>query len=157
MAVSAETSRSPRMISVIRFDGTPSAFASARALISSGTRYSSRSTSPGWVRTRAMINSSMIIHDRYIFRTFGRPSKAHPPLPVDPDTVLTCAVALQGFELVAGRRSQIGKSRRSIEHIELAQRHRLECAPAGRTITVPKKSFGCPVGKAPDHALVCVT
>ena len=47
--MSAVTSRSPRMISVIRFGGTPRSFAIARAERPSGVRYSSRSTSPGWV------------------------------------------------------------------------------------------------------------
>src|ERR1043166_6151839 len=40
------------MISVRRLAGTPSTFAKALADRPSGTRYSSRKTSPGWVRRR---------------------------------------------------------------------------------------------------------
>jgi len=99
----------------------------------------------------------MIIHDRNVFRPFGRPSKAHPPLPVDADTVLTCAITLQGFELIARRGPQIGKPGCSIEHVELAQRYGLKRAPPTRADAVPEETFGAPVGKAPDHVSICVT
>src|SRR3954468_2692466 len=155
MAVSAETSRSPRMISVMRFAGTPSDFASARALIPSGTRYSSRNTSPGWVRRRA-ISSSMIVHNLYICRSVGRPSEANPPLTIDADTPLPFPIAFQSFETVTRWRPKIVQPGRCFDYVQLSHGRRFEPAPCRRTNVVGKQPFRSPVRKAPDHDLLCV-
>src|SRR5262245_15300453 len=111
------------MISVMRFAGTPSAFASARAERPRGTRNSSRRTSPGWVRMRAMLPRSMIVHDLDALRSVRRPAETDAPLPVDPDAELASAVALEGLKLIAGWRAQLIESHRSVQHIKLACRH----------------------------------
>jgi hypothetical protein len=43
----------------------------------------------------------VVIHNFNLMRAVFTPNKAQPPLVVDADAVLTLAVILQGFELVA--------------------------------------------------------
>jgi hypothetical protein len=82
----------------------------------------------------------MIVHDDNVFGPIGRPPKTQAPLPIDPNAMLTDAVALQTFELVPGRRAQIRKPRRRVEHVQLARSHRLDRPPPGRTNPVPKEA-----------------
>lgn len=48
------------------------------------------------------------------------PDKAHSPLVVDPDAMLTLTVAFQRFETIGGRHPQIFQSARVVEHTQLA-------------------------------------
>src|SRR5262249_9288748 len=144
------------MISVIRFAGTPSNFASARAERPSGRRYSSRSTSPGCVRTRGMLVSSMIVYDLDVLGPFRRPAKADSPLSIDPDAILTFAIALERFKMIAWRRPQVVESHGSVDHIELSLRDCLERPPSRRADAVAEEPFGCPIGEAPDHVELSV-
>jgi hypothetical protein len=52
---------------------------------------------------------SMIIRDLNIFGSSVRPSEADPILIIDPNRVLAFSVPLQCFQLVVGRRPQIGQ------------------------------------------------
>src|SRR5262245_343176 len=110
------------MISVMRFAGTPSAFAKVRAERSRGMRNSSRRISPGWVRIRAMSPHSMIVDDLDVFWPVWRPAETDAPLPVDPDAELAPAVALERLKLIPRWRAQLVEAHRRIEHIKLARR-----------------------------------
>jgi hypothetical protein len=56
----------------------------------------------------------MIIHDLYIFRTSGRPAKAHPKRVVHSDTVLPGAIPLELFKPVAWWDTEISDSPRDL-------------------------------------------
>src|SRR5262245_57975866 len=145
------------MISVMRFAGTLSAFASERAERPRGTRNSSRRTSPGWVRMRAMSPRSMIVHDLDAFRSVRRPAETDAPLPVDPNTELASAVAFERLELIARWRTQVIEPHRRVQHIELAFRHGLKGPPVRRADTVAEEPLSRPVSEAPDHGPICDT
>jgi hypothetical protein len=49
----------------------------------------------------------MVVHDLDVFRTLHSPAKTDAELIVDAHAVLSAAIAMQGFEPVSGRRSQI--------------------------------------------------
>ncbi len=63
----------------------------------------------------------MVIHDFYIPDMPFAPLKTYPPLGVDADTVLTGAVALQGFQAVTRRYAQVCQTLRPVQHRQLAQ------------------------------------
>ena len=52
----------------------------------------------------------MIIHDFNVYGAGTSPTETHPKLVVDPDAVLSRAVALQCFQPVAWRHSEIVKA-----------------------------------------------
>src|SRR5262249_36604980 len=91
----------------IRVRGKPQALARAPADIFSGTRNSSRKTSPGCMGLSflAIVTLSllMVVHDLDLRGAFRCPDKAHPELVVDPDRVLSLAIAGQRLETVAWR------------------------------------------------------
>jgi hypothetical protein len=53
------------------------------------------------------------------------PPEADPPLPVDPDAILTAPPAFQSLEPIAGRHAQVGQRSRLVQHAQLAQGERL--------------------------------
>jgi hypothetical protein len=70
---------------------------------------SSRSTSPGWLRTRPTLTPlAIVVDDLDIFGAI-LPGEPDPPLIVDPDRILTgtVAVAVEGFQPVARRLTQV--------------------------------------------------
>src|SRR5205823_13447510 len=79
-----------------------------------GFRNSSPSTSPGWVVTRLGVATPLVVVDDFdMFRTLLGPGETDAPLIVDPDRVLTAAVASQAFQpgLPAERASRQGRGR----------------------------------------------
>ena len=56
------------------------------------------------------------------------PHKAHAPLLVDTDAVLTFAIALERFELIARWHGQVTESRRRVELLEFLARTLLNLA-----------------------------
>jgi len=48
----------------------------------------------------------VIVHDFNVFWAFARPAKADSELAIDPNAVLTCAIAPECFKAIARRRSQ---------------------------------------------------
>src|SRR5918996_3516837 len=106
----------------IRVAGTRSASASALADSPSGCMNSSRRTSPGCVRMRpSRLPLSVIVDDLDILGTLP-PHETDPPLIIDPDRVLTGAIALQSFETIAGRQAQVLQARGRVQHVQLAGR-----------------------------------
>ncbi len=49
----------------------------------------------------------MVIDDLDVLGARIGPAKADPELVVDPDAVLSCPVALEGFQMVSGRNAQV--------------------------------------------------
>ena len=62
----------------------------------------------------------MIVHDLDGIRSGVGPDEAHPPLIVDANAVLPFAIALQGFQSVRGRNSQVIEPRGRVEYGQLA-------------------------------------
>jgi len=58
----------------------------------------------------------VIIHDLYVMRVAFSPSKTNAPLVIDPDAVLSRAVAGKGLQSVARRDPQRNQIRRRINH-----------------------------------------
>ena len=113
-AVSAVMPRLPCTISLIRRGGTPIATATRCWVIPSGSMYSSRRISPGWIGSivGAVISSpllSVVVHDLDIFWARCRPAEADSPLVVDADAVGVRSVALSFSSRLPGgtRRSPI--------------------------------------------------
>src|SRR6267154_2445269 len=117
-AVSAVMPVCSLAIRSIRVRGKPQALARAPADIFSGTRNSSRRTSPGCMGLSflAIAASSLgVVHNLDLRRAFRRPKKAHPELVVDPDRVLSLAIARQRLKTVAWRRPQVAEIARGVE------------------------------------------
>ncbi len=60
----------------------------------------------------------MIVSDFDVHSSLIGPAKAHSPLVVDPDAILACPVATQGFQPVGRGNSKIGQSRRCDHPLE---------------------------------------
>src|SRR5689334_25282868 len=96
----------------IRVRGKPHTLASAPADILSGTRNSSRRTSPGCIGLSFLVIAAsllMVVHDFDLRRAFRRPNEAHPELVVATDRVLSLAIPRKRFKAIAGRRPQIAE------------------------------------------------
>src|SRR4051794_10490383 len=138
-AVSAVTERSPFTIAPMRVAGTRNDIASAFTDRPSGTRNSSASTSPGCVVTRFGVPEFLMIVDDFdMGRTLLGPIEAYAPLVVDPDRMLTAAVARQRFNPVRGRCPQVVKPAGAIEHVKLSQRLFFDGAEAFHEIANPE-------------------
>src|SRR5690606_5677369 len=94
----------------MRGAGTARALASALALMPSGTRKSSRRTSPGWIGRMPFLyiscRSSVVVHDRHLLGTARSPAKADPGRVVDADGVLPLPFAPQRSQPIARGRSK---------------------------------------------------
>ena len=64
----------------------------------------------------------MIVDDLDVVGIAVTPTKANPPLVVDPDAVLSFAVASQGLQSIAGRCLQIAETARAVDLGQLAVR-----------------------------------
>jgi hypothetical protein len=65
----------------------------------------------------------VVVHDLGIGRSFCRPDQAHSKLIVDPDRVLSLAIARQRFQAVAWRRPKVAQIIRSVEIAQFLARH----------------------------------
>jgi hypothetical protein len=63
----------------------------------------------------------MIVHYFYVIGVVIMPDEANPELIVNPDTVLSRPVPLEGFQAITGRTPQILQIFRSIQDQELSQ------------------------------------
>ena len=81
------------------------------------------------------------------------PDKANPPLLIDANTVLPFAIALQGFQLVAGWNLQAGQLRRGVQLQELASGHPFDVFKPGHHLAA-KKRLGVKASEGADH--VCI-
>ncbi len=67
----------------------------------------------------------MIIYNFHVVRVTFLPFKANPPLIIDPNTVLTQAVAFQFFQTISRRDTQVLQDHSPIEHSQFTQRYLL--------------------------------
>src|SRR5262249_13312373 len=121
----------------------------------SGTRNSSRSTSPGCTGPRGssvMPGSLVIIGNLNLFRVTAGPHKADPKLVIDPDRVLSGAGMLQRLEAITWRSSQVTQLPSGVQHHQLAPRHpdRIRGIPLA-WILPEKDRLGIFVLEAPDR------
>src|SRR5262249_13659230 len=117
-------------------------------------RNSSPSTSPGCVVTRLGVAIFLVVVDDFdIGWTLLRPDKADAPLIVDADRMLPAAIPCQRFEAGAGRRAQIRKDARVVEHIKLAQSLILDAREPLNESPHPQ-ALGGSVTERLDHALI---
>jgi len=95
----------------------------------------------------------VVVHDLDVVRIAAVPSEADPPLVVDPDAVLACAIAAQPFQAVSRRHAKIVQPRRGIQHPELSQSHLLNpCSEPANRPTV-EEPLGFPISEALDHGI----
>src|SRR5205807_7404443 len=138
----------------IRVRGKPQALARAPADIFSGTRNSSRRTSPGCMGLSFLAiaaSSLVVVHNLDLRRAVRRPNKAHPELVVDPDRVLSLAVARQRLETVAWRRPQVVEIVRGVEVTQLPARHLDQIGWKTLCTFAVENGLGGLVPEAPDH------
>ena len=92
----------------------------------------------------------MVINNLNVVGISTTPYKADAPLIVDPDAVLSPAIASECLEPVAGRRPEIREPGRRVEHVQLAERHGFDRSEYGRR-SAAVQHLGSPVFERPDH------
>jgi hypothetical protein len=99
----------------------------------------------------------MIIDNLNVFRAVIGPAEYDPPLVIDADRMRANAVALQGFESVAGRRREIAERACIIELHQLAPS---DVGDRGReAFWYPPQvmhRLGELALEAPDHVALCI-
>lgn len=93
----------------------------------------------------------MVIDEFHVEGIAVAPPKAHPPLVVHPDTVLTGAPARKLLELIAWRHPQVVEGFGRVHHNELPQSRPLQVWRPAPNSLASKQPFGVPIGKAPNH------
>jgi len=92
----------------------------------------------------------MVVEDFHVLGRAFPPDKADPPLVVDPDAVLTPAVAFQGFQPVPRRHLEILKGLGRVDHLQLPARNRFNRPepPDGLPL---KQPLGVLAAEGADH------
>jgi hypothetical protein len=57
----------------------------------------------------------MIVDDLNVMRVATLPAEADPPLPIDPNAILSLPIAVQRFQLIAGRNAQLNQVCRRVK------------------------------------------
>jgi hypothetical protein len=89
----------------------------------------------------------MKIHNFDLMGVTVAPHKTDPPLIIDADAVLTSTIAMEHFQPLAGRRTQVRQLDRGIEHVELPQGRALDIRPEPFDPPPPIQGFRQVVGK----------
>ena len=127
-AVSAVTRRSPRTTLLRRFADMPSRLSASACWRPRDFRNSSSSISPGEMARPNRPGPLMTVFDSDIVGIAILPTKSHPVLIADPNSVLFGPVTAQQFQAIAGRDSQIVEpSRRRSGPEDPARGHGLAC------------------------------
>jgi hypothetical protein len=92
------------------------------------------------------------VHDLNVVGIAASPDEADAPLVIDANTVLAPAIALEGYQLVAGRGLQVFKDASPMQIEQLPAGRALECPEApdrhvveqGRCVLAPER---------PDHEI----
>jgi hypothetical protein len=95
----------------------------------------------------------MIIHDLNVIRVCFSPNKAETPLIVDPDAVLSSSIAVQQFQPISRRSSQVPQLHGAIQLPELSTGNLLDSAKAANRLPTVK-TFGLRTAERPDHQLI---
>jgi hypothetical protein len=92
----------------------------------------------------------VIVHNFNLIRAVFTPNKAHTPLVVDADAVLSLAIALERFELIARWYAKAGQISSRVKLQKLAPSHPLD-VPEPRHRPALKKRLGVSAGKRMNH------
>src|SRR5579872_4215647 len=91
------------------------------------------------------IQDSVIVRNLNVARVALFPVKADPPLIVHTDAVLSCAVAVQFFQPIPRRHTQVVERIRGVQQQQLAQRGTLHWTRYSLYPFAKEQSFGFPV------------
>lgn len=94
----------------------------------------------------------MVVGNLDIGRACGSPVEADSPLVVDTNAVLSFSVAMESFESIPGRRSEVIDGFGSIENQQLAVRGPLQGGSELSYMVPFPDVFGAFVCERPDHA-----
>ena len=94
----------------------------------------------------------MIVHDLDIVRVSARPTEAEPPLVIDPDAVLTCAISQQFFEPIRRWHHQISKRGCCIQNPEFPKSGALQIGREPRDPLALEQLFRVLAPEAADHS-----
>jgi hypothetical protein len=92
----------------------------------------------------------MIVRGLHLVRVAVTPNETNAPLVVDADAMLARAVAAKRFQVIPGRRRQIGEAVRRIELAELSQRYSFNALEASYGLSLVEM-LGLARSKGPDH------
>jgi hypothetical protein len=96
---------------------------------------------------------SVIVNDLDLLRAGGCPHEADAPLVIDTDAVLTSPSALQRFQTVPRRDTELSKCDGGAELTELAQCRALDPrVERSDSLSIPQP-FRVAVGERPDHEI----
>lgn len=95
----------------------------------------------------------MVVHDFDLVRPVRLPAEANAPLVVDADGVSAFAVALEGFQTVSRRHSELQQIRDGVELGKLPQGGTLDVRRKSTDFLPPEQPGGVVAGKGTDHAL----
>ncbi len=93
----------------------------------------------------------MVVNDLDVVRIAIRPAKANPPLVVDPDTVLSSAVALELLEPVPWRHTEVVQGLGGVHGHQLPQHHASEVGRISADRLSVEETGGVAVAEALDH------
>jgi hypothetical protein len=93
----------------------------------------------------------VVIDDFDIGCSSIRPNETNPPAIIDPDAVLSGAIAPQRFQTIAWWNPQILKHTRLIEHTQLSQCDRLHIDRQFATASASPDQSGFRISKTVDH------
>ena len=93
----------------------------------------------------------MVIHNFNVPCIRALPAEADTPLVIDANAVLAFALALQGFESIAGRYTQIVEAPGLIQQKEFPSRDPLNLRRQPPRGLIRKQSLGLRVGEAAYH------
>ena len=94
----------------------------------------------------------MVVDDLDVVRVAVPPAEANAPSVIDAYTVLPTPIALERFQSVPWRDSQIVKALGSIQLDKFAQHDPLEGGREAAPGCAGEEALGLAVGEAPDHA-----
>src|SRR5258708_33317895 len=114
--------RFPRTISFSRLSEMPRRFAASSCPRPSGFRYSSSRISPGGIAGPSHSGFLVIVFDADFVGMSVLPPEGHPVLLVDANAVSARLIALQQFQPVSCRNSEIFQSTGRVEQHQLALR-----------------------------------
>lgn len=77
----------------------------------------------------------MIVDDIHFVGVSVTPNKTNSKLIIDPDTVLSCSIALQSFQAISGEDRQVGQLRSRVQLLQLALRHSRDRGQAAASTT----------------------
>jgi hypothetical protein len=102
-----------------------------------------------------ILAASVIVHDLNFVSIPLTPNEAQTPLVVNSDTVLSLALAAQGFQAVSRRRCQVTQFRGAVQLPELAPRDALDSLKAAARLPA-MKSLGFRAAERLDHGFDCM-